>query len=278
MLAHDLNHGMTICYRTKGKIGLIIVVTACSCFIFYFVVGKEKLKNTSRKVVNHFKEVATEKEAVRVIRLLVAVITTLLSKWYLAPMSFWIVRGTHTLGESIAAVLPVVVVDTMLKLGYIVYTVIVGPFSFLSYFFSSQVAGVGGGMVVIIGGRTLQLQRFILNFIAKGSPLTFYDLYRVKLLFIRGVATIVYCVSAALESILRLFLLLFIVVNTARTSRRGESFWQSFIEKVVKPKSLQAKSWILVEDPSLRCKRVLLVILPFVLYCLRFQAKPTLKA
>ena len=265
---------MNICYRTKGKIGLIIVVAACSGFIFYYVVGKEKLKNTGRKVVNHFKELATEKEAVRVIRLLVAIVTTLLSKWYLAPMSLWIVRGTQTLGESIAAVLPVVVVDTMLKLGYIVYTVIVEPFSFLS----SQVAGVGGGMVVIIGSRLLQLQRFILNFIAKGNPLIFYDLYRVKLLFIRGIATIVYCVSAALESILRLFLLLFIVVNTARTSRRGESFWQLFIEKIVKPKHLQAKSWILVEDPSLRCKRVLLVILPFVLYCLRFQVKPTLKA
>ena len=110
-------------------------------------------------------------------------------------MYFWIVRGTHTLGESIAAVLPVVVVATMLTLGYIVYIFIVGPFSFLS----SQVAGVGGGMVVIIGGRTLQLQRFILNFIAKDNPLIFYDLYRVKLLFIRRIVIIVYCVSAALE-------------------------------------------------------------------------------
>ena len=48
---------------------------------------KEKLKNTGRKVVNHFKELTTwcrgpsqEKEAVRVIRLPVAVVTTLLSK------------------------------------------------------------------------------------------------------------------------------------------------------------------------------------------------------
>ena len=126
----------------------------------------------------------------------------------------------------------------MLKLKYIVYTVIVGPFSFLN----SQVAGVGGRMVVIIGGRTLQIQRFILNFIAKSNPLIFYDLYRVKLLFIRGVATIVYCVSAALESILRLFLLFFIVVNTARTSRREESFWQLFVEKVVKENSIMLSS------------------------------------
>ena len=48
---------------------------------------KEKLKNTACKVVNHFKELATwgrgpsqEKKAVRVIRLLVVVTTTLLSK------------------------------------------------------------------------------------------------------------------------------------------------------------------------------------------------------
>ena len=274
MLTDNLNHDM---YRRKAKIGLIIVVTSCYIFIIYLTIGKEKLKNTVRKLVTCFKELAAwgreEKETVRLIRLLVAIVTTVLPKWYIIPLSYWIVNSTRVLGESVAAVLPVVVVDNMLKLGYIVYTIIVEPISFFTY----QIAGAGGGLVMIIGSGVLQLQKLVLNPVTKGNPFFFYNLYRAKLLLIRGIAIIVYSVSAALESILKIFLIIYIVISAARGSRRGEPLWQSFKEKVIKPKSLEAKNWILVEDPYLRCKRICLVILPFFLYCLRFKAKPALK-
>lgn len=154
MLAHNFNHDMSICYSytTKGKIDLIIIVTSCYILIIYLAIGKEKIKNTISKAVNHFKELATEKETVRLIRLLVAIVTILLQKWYLIPLSYWVVNSTRILGESTAAVLPVVVVDNMLKLGYIVYTIVVEPISFLSY----QIAGAGGGLLVIFGSGVLQ--------------------------------------------------------------------------------------------------------------------------
>jgi hypothetical protein len=116
--------------------------------IIYLAIGKEKIKNTIRKSIN--KELDTEKETVRLIRLLVTIVTILLSKWYLIPLSY--VNSTRILGESTAAVLPVVVVDNMLKLGYIVYTIVVEPISFLSY----RITGAGGGLLVIFGSGVLQ--------------------------------------------------------------------------------------------------------------------------
>ena len=152
MLAHNFKRDISICYRTKGEIGRIIIVTSCYILIIYLAIGKEEIKNTIRKSITHFKELATEKETVRLIRLLVTRVTILLSKWYLIPLSYWIVNSTRILGESTAAVLPVVVVDNMLKLGYIVYTIVVEPISFLSY----RIAGAGGGLLVIFGSGVLQ--------------------------------------------------------------------------------------------------------------------------
>lgn len=266
---------MSICYsyKTKGRIGLLIIVTSCYILIFCLAIGKENIKNTVRKAVDRFKEIASEKETVRLIRLLIAIVTTLLPKWYLIPLSYWVVNGTRIVGEFTAAVLPVVVVDNMLKLGYIVYTIVVEPLYFLCY----QITVAGGGLFAVFGGGVSQLRKVVLNPVARGNPFFFYNLYRTKLLLIKGVAIIVYSVCAAIESILKVFLIFFVIINAARGSVRGESIWQSFKENVLIPKSREAKDWILVEDPYLRCKRICLVILPFVLYCLRFQAKPTLK-
>jgi hypothetical protein len=175
---------MNICYRTKAKIGLIIIVTSCYIFIIYLAIGKEKFKNTIRKVVNRFKELATEKETVWLTRLLVAIVTTALPKFYLISLSYWIVNSTCILGESAAAVLPVVVVDNVLKLGYIIYTIVMEPISFLSY----QIVGAGGGLLMVIGSEVLQIQKLVLNPVAKGNPFFFYNLYRTKFLLIRGVA------------------------------------------------------------------------------------------
>ena len=80
--------------------------------------------------------------------------------------------------------LPVVVVDNMLKLGYIVYFIVVKPISFLS----NQIAGAGGGFLVIIRSGVLQSQKLVLNPVAKGNPFFFYNLYRAKSLLEKGLS------------------------------------------------------------------------------------------
>ena len=234
-LGNNLPHRNSNRDMSKGKVGLIIIVTSC------YLLGNRD-KNTIRKAVNHFKELATEKETVR----LIAIVTILLQKWYLIPLSYWIVNSTRILGDSTAAVLPVVVVDNVLKLGYSVYTIVVEPISFLSY----QIAGAGGGLLVIFGSGVLQWRKIVLNPVAKGNPFFFYNLYREKLLLIRGVTIILYSVSAALELILRFFL----IITSAAV--RGESIWRSFKEKVLIPKSKL--------DSSRRPLHICSVILPFV--------------
>lgn len=268
----------TLVYYQKGRIGILALV-AISTTGFVLVVLYKKI--TVRKRVatafvscrNQTTLLIKDKELVKLLqlaaKLLLAIAAKISPYWLLfhyEPFFRLLVDTCSLIRQPSFGCLPLPLREGCLWVGYMFYSVTIDPLS--------QVGGAAVYLLFLFGDRVVSAAKMLLK------PLTFYasqllrgngisgiHLYRAM---VRRIAITVYWICFVLEMAAYFVAWCCIGIVAFKITKKGDALWADFNQRYIQPAASKTRSWLLIEDRQLSTRRILAIVLPFLLFCLTF--------
>lgn len=271
----------TFVYYQKGRIGILALVVI-STTGFVLVVLYKKLTVRKRvatafvSCLNQTKLLIKDKELVKLLQLAAKLLFAIAAKispyWLLLqyePFFRLLVDTCSLIWQPSFGCLPLPLREGCVWVGYMFYSVIIDPLS--------QVGGgavyllfLFGDRVVWTGKMLLKPFSFYASQLVRGNEISSIHLYRAT---VRRIALTVYWSCFVLEMAAYFVAWCCIGIVALRMTKKGEALWADLHRRYIQPAASKTRSWLLIEDRQLATRRILAIVLPFLLFCLTFAPK-----
>ena len=271
----------TLVYYQKGRIGILALVAISTTGLVLVVLYK---KITVRKRVatafvsclDQTKLLIKDKELVKLLQLAAKLLLAMAAKispyWLLLqyePFSRLLVDTYSAIWQPTFGCLPLPLREGCLWVGYMFYSVTIDPLS--------QV-GVGAVyLLFLFGDRVVSAAKMLLkpfsfsaSQLLRENGISGIHLYRAT---VRRIALTVYWICLILEMAAYFVAWCCIGIAALRMTKKGDALWADLNQRYIQPVASKTRSWFLIEDRQLSTRRLLAIVLPFLLFCVTFAPK-----
>lgn len=226
--------------------------------------------------LNQTKLLIKDKELVKLVqlaaRLLVAIAAKISPYWLLfqyEPFFRLLVDAYSLIWQPTLGCLPLPLREGCIWVGYMFYSLAIDPLAqvggaavYLLFVFGDRMVWAGKMLLKPFSFYTSQLQR--------GQGVNGIHLYRAA---VRRIALTVYWLCVIVEMAAYFVAWCCIGIVALKVTKTGDALWADLHHRYIQPAASKTRSWLLIDDRQLSTRRILAIVLPFLLFCLTFAPK-----